>query len=101
MREVIDYIKTHLHKDLSLTQLSNLLSMSHCHFSRLFKKSIGVSPYQYVTQCRIHKAMYLLERTNLELDEIAKRVGFGNHSHLCLAFRRNSLPTPGKYRTML
>jgi AraC family transcriptional regulator len=100
-REVIDYINTHLNKDLSLTQLSNLLSMSHCHFSRLFKKSTGVSPGKYVTNRRVEEAKYLLKKTNLDIETIAKQVGFFNSSHLCLAFNQRSLPTPSRYRKML
>jgi YesN/AraC family two-component response regulator len=49
----IAYINAHLAQDLSITAISNELEIGQYYFSRLFKQSIGASPYQYaITQAQ-------------------------------------------------
>lgn len=48
----IEYINENLVEDLTISAIANELEMSQYYFSRLFKQSIGVSPYQYTADCR-------------------------------------------------
>jgi AraC family transcriptional regulator len=99
LQQVVDYIEAHLDWDLGLTELANLVDMSHHHFSRLFKKSMGVAPHRYLIERRIERVTHLLVSTNLGIAEIAKLTGFSSHSHLCLTFRKHLSVTPDRYRT--
>ena len=47
---VLDYIKTHLDDRLTLTDLAGVACLSPYHFSRSFKRTVGVGPQRYVTQ---------------------------------------------------
>ena len=98
LRQVVDYVDTHLDRNLGLTELANLVCMSHYHFARLFKKSLGVSPHQYLIKRRIDRVTYLLASTNLGIAEIAELTGFSSHSHLCLTFRKHLSVSPDRYR---
>ncbi len=98
LQQVIDYIDAHLDWNLGLTELANLIDMSHYHFSRLFKKSMGVSPHRYLIERRIERVTHLLVSTNLSIAEIARLTGFSSHSHLCLTFRKHLSVTPDQYR---
>jgi AraC family transcriptional regulator len=98
---VIDYIQSHLHQDLRVEQLANLLGMSRSHFTRLFTESAGVAPGRYVMECRVQEATRLLKKTSLSVEVIALRTGFFSHSHLCKTFKRSSLPNPDQYRKIL
>jgi AraC family transcriptional regulator len=100
LQQVIDYIEAHLDWNLGLTELANLVDMSHYHFSRLFKKSMGVSPHRYLIERRIERVTHLLVSTNLSIAEIAKLTGFSSHSHLCITFRQHLSVTPDLYRQM-
>jgi AraC family transcriptional regulator len=71
--QVLDYIDTHLDRDIKLVDLARLLDMSQFHFSHLFKQSIGTSPYQYLLQQRIERAKQLLKRVRPQLDLGSKR----------------------------
>nr|WP_228721774.1 helix-turn-helix transcriptional regulator [Thermoleptolyngbya sichuanensis] len=46
--QVLDYLNDHLDQEIKLANLSNLLGTSQFHFSRLFRQSVGLSPYQYL-----------------------------------------------------
>lgn len=98
---VINYINDYLNRDLHLAELANLVQISPYYFSRLFKQSIGVTPHQYVTQCRIEKAKQLLKRRDLSITYISQQVGFHDQSHFSKTFCKIVGVTPKKYRDSL
>ncbi|MBF2084634.1 AraC family transcriptional regulator [Thermoleptolyngbya sp. C42_A2020_037] len=95
---VLDYLNDHLDQEIKLADLANLLGISQFHFSRLFKQSVGLSPYQYLLQQRIETAKRLLKQTDDSIVEIALRCGFNSHSHLTQQFRKATGTTPSRYR---
>ncbi len=98
LRQVLDYIDAHLDQEIKLVDLSQLLNMSPFHFSRLFKQSIGKSPYQYLLQQRVERAKQLLKQTDRLIIDIALECGFNSHSHLSKQFRQLTGMTPKTYR---
>jgi AraC family transcriptional regulator len=98
LRRVIDYIKANLTQDLSILDLATLTSMSESHFSRSFKKSVGIAPYQYLRQQRVERAKQLLEQRSIEISTIALDCGFANQTHLTKAFRQITGMTPKVYQ---
>lgn len=97
--QVLDFIDVHLSQNIKLADLAQLLDMSQYHFSRLFKQSLGVSPYQYLLQQRVERAKYLLKQTDRFITDIALDCGFNSHSHLSKQFRQLTGVTPKAYRT--
>jgi len=91
---VKDYIDGHLHQDLKLNELAAIAQLSPYHFLRLFKQSMGITPHQYILQCRLNQAKHLLQHSELSLVEIAIRTGFCDQSHLTRYFRRMLGTTP-------
>jgi AraC family transcriptional regulator len=96
--QVLDYIDTHLHQEIKLTDLASLLGMSQFHFSHQFKQATGISPYQYLLQQRIERAKQLLKRSDRSIADIALTCGFNSHSHLSKQFRQLTETTPKAYR---
>jgi AraC family transcriptional regulator len=98
LRHVIDFIVEHLAEDLSLSVIANQAGMSRYHFTRLFKQSTGLSPYQYVIQCRIEHAKILLCRGKMKISEVASLVGFADQSQFTRHFKRLLGITPKQLR---
>lgn len=98
LAQVLDYMDAHLEQDLKLAELAQLLDMSQFHFSRLFKQSMGLSPFQYLLQQRVERAKQLLKQTDQPIVDIAFECGFSSHSHLSKQFRQMTGLTPKVYR---
>lgn len=96
--QAIEYIDHHLSQSIKLEDLSNHLGISKFHFSRLFKKSMGVSPHQYVMQQRIELAKQLLLKADTSISDIALECGFNSHAHMSKYFRNYVGMTPKNYR---
>jgi AraC family transcriptional regulator len=96
--QVLDYINDYLNQDIKLADLAALLDMSQFHFSRLFKQSIGITPYQYLLQQRVERAKQLLKQTERSIMDIALECGFNSHSHLSKQFRQVTGMSPRAYR---
>lgn len=101
LRTGIAYIQDHLDQRLSLGEMAAAVQMSPHYFASLFKQSIGIAPYQYVTQCRIERAKQLLTRPELSIVEVCHQVGFQNQSHFTKVFREHTNVTPKIYRNSL
>lgn len=98
LRQILAYIDAHLDEDIKLASLAKLIGMSQYHFSRLFKHSLHISPYQYLLQQRVERAKGLLKQTDRLITEIALDCGFNSHSHLSKQFRQLTGMTPRAYR---
>jgi AraC family transcriptional regulator len=98
LRSVADYVGDNLSGDLSLSGMAAAANLSPYHFARAFKRSTGLSPHQYVLRRRMEQAKELLEDTELQVGEVAKRVGFASPSHFSQQFRRLIGLTPSDLR---
>lgn len=98
LHQVLGYIEEHLHEDLKLAELANLVGLSPQHFSRCFRNEMGSSPYQYAIGRRVAKAKDLLRQTRMTIGEIAFVVGFQSPSHFSKQFRQLCGMAPSEYR---
>lgn len=70
-----DYILENIHKDTSVSVLSEIAAMSERNFTRIFKKETGLTVNEYVTQVRKEKISELIQKPNLSRAQIAKQCG--------------------------
>lgn len=98
VQKALDYVENHYSEDISISDLAGHSCCSEYHFSRLFKKEIGYSPYEYILKFRINKAKNLLKNTGGTVGEIAEGVGFSSTSNFIRTFRELEGMTPLRYR---
>ncbi|KAM3096886.1 helix-turn-helix domain-containing protein [Phormidesmis sp. 146-35] len=98
VQQIREFINEHLHQDIKLIELAEIAQLSPYHFLRLFKQSTHLTPHQYILQCRVEKAKFLLQHSQLSIAEIASRVGFCDQSHLTRCFKRNLGVTPRQFQ---
>src|SRR5262245_23208562 len=67
LRRVREFIAAHLEQTISIQALATTAGLSMYHFARAFKQSAGVTPHDYLVQCRVRRACDLLAATDLPL----------------------------------
>ena len=93
---VAAYIHDHYLEDLTNGDLAHIAGFDTSYFTRLFRRTIGISPQQYVANVRMYHAAAML-RGLLPVGEVAARVGYEDPKAFCRAFVRHAGMPPSVY----
>ena len=97
LRAVLDFIHKNYGRAITIEDMTDRINISKYHFIRIFKKQMGVTPYEYLTDYRINKAKILLRTSYKSVFEIACDVGYKSKSNFISKFRAATGTTPAKY----
>mgnify|MGYP003582244289 CR=1 FL=1 len=97
-RQIDDYVRDHLHADISIEVLADIAGLSCGHFNRAFRASYGVSPHQFLIDRRVARAAELLTQSTQSVAEIANAAGFSSSSHMGSQFKKRMGVSPAAYR---
>ena len=98
IRRLTAHIDANLAATLRTTVLADTVGLSVSHFTRAFKRSIGVPPRLYVLQRRIRAACAAMLETEEALTRIAHTHGFCDQSHFTRAFQAAMGVGPQRWR---
>lgn len=90
------YLATRLEQTVAIDDLAGVVAQSPSHFPRVFRRTVGLSPHQYVVRLRLRRARELI-RAGLPLAEAALGSGFVDQSHLSYWVQRIHGTTPGRW----
>ena len=94
----LDYMNDNILKPLTLNQLAKTAHYSTSHYRRLFKKSFGESPINYLIRLRVRKACQLLEKEKIPITEISFQCGFEDSNYFSRQFNKVMGKSPRRYR---
>lgn len=97
MQLMLSYIHNNFMSNISLADISNSAHISQAECSRLFRKILDASPYEYLLKYRIDQSIDMLKETNKSITEIALSVGFNDCSHFIQVFKKHTGLTPRGY----
>lgn len=98
MQLFLNYIENNYSDNISLDKLAKSANVSKSECLRCFKKSLNTTPYKYLLEYRLAKAVKLLNSSNESISEISLKVGFNQTSHFCKYFREKIGFSPLIYR---
>jgi len=87
-----------LEQPLDVAAMAGHAGVSPRTFARRFREETGTTPLQWLLSQRVLEARRLLEESDLPIDEIAWRAGFGTAASLRDHFRRATATSPSAYR---
>jgi transcriptional regulator GlxA family with amidase domain len=98
VRRIREYIDGHIGQRIRVELLAKLANLSVGYFVRAFKRSMSVTPHEYLIRRRVELTMSLLSSTDMPLLEIAFAAGFVDQSHCARRFRQRVGMSPRDYR---
>lgn len=97
---VLGEIQRNFKKPLNINGLSEKAAMSPSSFYRSFRKTMGVSPIEYILSLRLTHARNLLESSDKNISEIAEESGFQDSNYFTRMFRKKFGISPRAFRKL-
>lgn len=97
-REAKHFIESHYAEPLNLNIVSESVFLSPSYFSSLFREYTKFTFSEYLTRVRIEKAKGLLERLDLNITEVAEKVGYEDFNYFSQVFKKLTGLSPSEYR---
>jgi AraC-like DNA-binding protein len=95
----IEFMQQNLDMPLTLNELAAEVHISPSHYSALFRKKTGYPPLEYFNHIKIQKACQYLQFTNLQVKEIAYKLGINDPSYFSRFFTNVMGQSPNLYRS--
>lgn len=100
LRAAAGWIDQHYTEDITLKETADRVYLSESYLSRLFKRTLGLTFTEYLTQVRLDYAALLL-RSGQRVTETASKAGFRSTNSFIQAFKQTYQKTPGQYKREL
>jgi AraC family transcriptional regulator len=98
LRRIKELVYAKLEDDLSLDEMAQSVGLSTAHFARMFRKSTGETPHQFVLRQRLERAKTMLRAADARVLDVAVACGFKTQQHFAQAFRDVWGVSPTEYR---
>jgi AraC family transcriptional regulator len=96
--QISDYCRGHLREELTVDTLAGIAGYSRYHFTRLFRRSTGLAPGDFVQNTRLKESVRLLQTTSMTVKEIADASGYRDCNYFCRVFRKHFGVSPGRFK---
>ena len=98
LRRIRELVNERMEDDLSLDDMAQSVGLSTAHFARMFRKSTGETPHQFVLRQRLERAKAMLRAPDARVLDVAVACGFKTQQHFAQAFRDLWGVSPTEYR---
>jgi two-component system response regulator YesN len=97
-KDVLKYVDLNFCNEISIDSISKEFYMNAPYIGQLFKKNLGVTFAEYLTQARMNHAVTLIAKTDLGLSAIAEKVGYKDYFYFSRIFKKINGHSPSFYR---
>ncbi len=97
-KSILNYINQNFTNEISFAEISRLFSINPSYLSQIFKRELGITFTQYLTDTRIEYAKELLLTTGMTIAEISEKVGFKQYIYFSKVFKKTVGISPSSYR---
>jgi AraC family transcriptional regulator len=98
LRRIRELVRAKMEDDLSLDEMAESVGLSTAHFARMFRKSTGETPHQFVLRQRLERAKAMLRAPDARILDVAVACGFKTQQHFAQVFRDIWGVSPTEFR---
>lgn len=98
VRLVVQFMKSNLHRELTIDEIREVVGLSHSRLHNLVKAELSMSPMHYHKMLRLQRARELLQNPYWKVERVRIEVGYQDHSHFFRDFKAHFGVTPSQYR---
>jgi AraC family transcriptional regulator len=98
LMRVFAYIDANLDRDITLPDLARLVGVSKDHFIRGFRAATQRTPYAYLVECRLARAVDALQNSTMSVERIAQDAGFKSAPGFSNVFKKHYGMSPRRFR---
>lgn len=92
------YIENHFAEHITLETMASVVNLNPIYFSNLFKREMGKSFTEYLTEFRMKKAKEMLRSSDYNVNEIADALGYTDARYFSKVFKKEVGIKPTDYR---
>ncbi|NLP46733.1 MAG: AraC family transcriptional regulator [Epulopiscium sp.] len=85
--QALEYIHSHIHLKLTVSEIANIIPISSSYLSTLFKKNTGTTVMEYVNQYRLKKSKEYLRNSTYTITQIAELLGYSSVHYFSKQFK--------------
>ena len=98
LAEVFGFIEEHYREPISLKDVARAVSLSRGHLTTVLRRKTGRTVQEWIAERRMSEARRLLVETDLAVEEVGRRVGYGDAGYFVRSFRSIHGATPLGWR---
>jgi signal transduction histidine kinase/CheY-like chemotaxis protein len=98
VKRIVAYLQQNHDSAVSRKEVARTIGVSERYLSQVFRRELGLSPWEYLNRLRVARAKELLDCTDESITGVAARVGFTDPSYFGRVFRRLIGCSPSAYR---
>ena len=98
IQEAITFMEQNYRRNLTVEEIADVCRLDRSYFSKLFKKSKGCSPQEYLIRMRLAKAEEMMVTSSASIGDIAAYCGYPNQLHFSRLFKQHYGVSPREWR---
>jgi len=98
INEIKTYVRENYHRNIKLKDIAKIFYMNPIYLGQVFTRSTGMRFTDYLNMVRVEEAKKLLRRSDLQIQEIARSVGFQNAKYFSHKFKLATSLAPSAFR---
>lgn len=98
IKKTVEFLNLNFSQKITLPQLAKRIGLSEVYLTKIFKKEVGMTIFQYIAHLRCTQAAEMLKSSDISIQEISSYVGYPDNNYFVKVFKTYYGMTPSEYR---